>query len=83
MLLNELPRRKQQGINQGPNLFNRRKRLGIRPALRNKTIFALKTSPPLVGGVRGGGNKYLSILFATLSQPPPSRGRSLSWDQSQ
>ena len=33
--LNELPRRKQRGIDTGYNQFKRRKRRGIKPELRN------------------------------------------------
>jgi hypothetical protein len=43
------------------------------------SVTGIKNLPPLVGGIKGGGensNKVLNFYFSTLSQPLPSRERS-------
>ena len=52
---------------------------GFIPDAVDLSITGIKNFPPLVGGIKGGGensNKVLSFYFATLSQPLPSRERS-------
>ena len=54
-------------------------RRGIKPDAVELSLAGIKNFPPLVGGIKGGGensNNVLNFYFATLSQPLPSRERS-------